>query len=69
MPSETNLTICAKCKHVSKRGVEDNYRLWSCLVPFDQELNHVTGEMEPTKIYCLSKNHGNCPDYEEADRD
>jgi|GEM_PF-7113664 len=64
--TEKSPTICTNCKHVNKAF--DDFHTWSCLVLFEQELNYVTGEMRPARIYCSTKNmDGNCQDFEEAD--
>ena len=73
MPSETNPTICTKCRHLDDRGegFKNSPHLWHCSKSAEELYSFVIGKTyTKTPKYCSNVNEdGNCPDYQEADGD
>lgn len=60
------MNLCCKCRHLSDRAKGQHWTRWECTQAINDEVNYVSGEVEPYHLARFVNKHGDCSMYEEG---
>lgn len=60
------IAICAKCRWLHDHAKGQSWTRWMCSAAVNDEVNYVSGEVEPYLLARFVNRNGDCPKFEEG---